>query len=871
VIGRGRKAQLTVEAREIRLREVRDFVGRVGRTAGLSAVDVSNCKLAVDEACTNIVRHAYRDDNGTIEVHIHYGRMWMEIRIRDRGTSFDFDAVQAPDLDQYVAMGKRGGLGVYLINRIMDSVEYTTRDGVNELVMLLDRRRWVDRLVPGIDRSGLHSSLRMKFFLRASLGLCLLVTGALGIVHMHQRGTIIREARSRAEAIGRQLAGEAVSVLADAEPYSIQRTLLHQSVTDLVRTDRSLVYARIVRGLDGVIWCDSELARVFQRDVPATRPGGLAGSTEAEWTSRKTDAGARVWELRMPVRVEGSGAAGVELGTVVLGLLQRSVTAELHRALGRTVLIGVAVLALGMVFISLMVNLFVKPIQQLTEGVLAIGDGVLHEEIQVEGPEEISTIARAFNEIAAKFRQAQGHLVEKERLQKEMQVAREIQETLLPKKMPQLEGYDISAFYKAALEVGGDYYDFVVVDDDTTGVVVADVSGKGVPGSLVMTMIRTALRMEARGNHSASDVMTRMNAFVTEDMRKGMFITLFYVILDSRTRVISYASAGHNPMLLLRAESDEVFFLKPRGFPVGISLPDPDLFRRTIDVERVQLQKDDMLLVYTDGVTEAMNAARDQYGIDRLVACLRAHGRQGADEFIAALRADVGEFTGDIPQHDDITVVAIKEKVRPAELEVERRKRLLDMVDQDGLSIEQACERHGVSQSTFYRWRKLRARGGDEALASPTAAAPAPLRRLNVEERKLLLLCIRDHPEHGAKRLARLLRDAGHAVDDRVVYDELVRLRLNNRDLRVAYLRRRGMLRAALPEAVASGETPGSGPWTPDPRESLGERRPTGEGLPKLPGSDDGGAGALAVPAPSGADADLPVTVEVPAEPGGGG
>ena len=143
---------------------------------------------------------------------------------------------------------------------------------------------------------------------------------------------------------------------------------------------------------------------------------------------------------------------------------------------------------------------------------------------------------------------------------------------LLPREVPELEGFELGSLYRAAKEVGGDYYDFLPVDDRTVGVVVADVSGKGVPGSLVMTMIRTALRMEARGNRNASDVMSKMNAFVTDDMKKGMFVTMFYVILDSKNRVISYASAGHNPMILYRHETRETFFLNPRGFPVGISL-----------------------------------------------------------------------------------------------------------------------------------------------------------------------------------------------------------------------------------------------------------------------------------------------------------
>ena len=159
-----------------------------------------------------------------------------------------------------------------------------------------------------------------------------------------------------------------------------------------------------------------------------------------------------------------------------------------------------------------------------------------------------------------------------------------------------------------------------------------------------MTMIRTALRMEARGNHSAAEVMARMNDFVTEDMKKGMFVTIFYSILDSKNRIISYASAGHNPMILYRAETDETYFLNPRGFPVGIKLPDDTLFRRSIDVEKIKLKKDDMLVIYTDGVTEAMNGDRDQYGEDRLIRLIKECGRLSPQEFMDRLNADIKEI-----------------------------------------------------------------------------------------------------------------------------------------------------------------------------------------------------------------------------------
>ena len=231
----------------------------------------------------------------------------------------------------------------------------------------------------------------------------------------------------------------------------------------------------------------------------------------------------------------------------------------------------------------------------------------------------------------------------------------------------------------------------------------ADVSGKGVPGSLVMTMIRTALRMEARGNKNASDVMSKMNAFVTDDMKKGMFVTMFYVILDSKNRIISYASAGHNPMVLYRHETNETFFLNPKGFPVGISLPDESLFRKSISLEKIKLKKDDMLLIYTDGVTEAMNERREQYGEQRLLDLIKENGHIAPESFISVLDRDIKKFTGGYPQNDDITVVAVKEKQSADDVLYGIRKKLIDLVEIKGISVKEACAQMKVSPATYYR------------------------------------------------------------------------------------------------------------------------------------------------------------------------
>ncbi|HSG28728.1 MAG TPA: anti-sigma factor antagonist, partial [Candidatus Krumholzibacterium sp.] len=292
-------------------------------------------------------------------------------------------------------------------------------------------------------------------------------------------------------------------------------------------------------------------------------------------------------------------------------------------------------------------------------------------------------------------------------------------------------------------------------------------------------------------------------------MKKGMFVTIFYVILDSKNRIISYASAGHNPMVLFRAETDETFFLNPRGFPVGISLPDDTLFRRSIDVEKIKLKKDDMLVIYTDGVTEAMNEDREQYGEDRLIKLIKENGRKTPDEFIDSLNEDIRVFTGGYPQNDDITVVAVKEKLMADDVLYGIRKKLMDLVDIEGLSVAEACTRMKVSPSTYYRYRKRLTEMGERGLKNKTLRQEHEIRRVSNEQRKGLLSIIRENPRFGAKRIAVMYNeDKGErdSLSPSLVYDELKRMRLNTYEKRLEYLRRNRLIDEEEYQKLLSGK-----------------------------------------------------------------
>jgi len=786
---------LEIPADENNLGQVRDFIEDICFRAGFSKRDANNTKLAVDEACTNIIKHAYKGLGGTIRLDVQAEPGKVEINIFDRGESFDWSKVKDPDLDYYVEIGKKGGLGIFLMSKLMDELSYQPSPHGNRLYMskvvgeagrrgplfISARPRWTE-------------TLRFKFAFRASLGLLALVLLLWGILFVRQTRTIneqLAQVWLQKKTIAENIASASKQAILDENLFSVQKTRLNEIISKQIKKYPDVKYIRVVDA-NGTIVSSTKLEEFAQKYVPpeglkSIPPSGIFISIEEK------DIG-RIRELHQPVYISAEGRNEANaIGRVVLGISEDMVMSSINDPRTMTALLLFGIFLAGIALLYLLVSIFVKPIQALTEGVRAIGEGSLDDEIKIDGPEEIGEIARAFNEITAKFKEAQKNVVEQERLQKEMQVAQEIQHSLLPKKVPEISGYDIASFYKAAKEVGGDYYDFVHVDEDTVGVVVADVSGKGVPGSLVMTMIRTALRMEARGNYSAAEVMARMNDFVTEDMKKGMFVTIFYAILDSKNRIISYASAGHNPMILYRAETDETYFLNPRGFPVGISLPDDSLFRRSIDVEKIKLKKDDMLVIYTDGVTEAMNEAREQYGEERLIKIIKECGRKSPQEFIDRLSEDIKAFTGDMPQNDDITVVAIKEKLMADEVLFGIRKKLIDMVEVEGLSVAEACRRMKVSPSTYYRYKKRLQEMGERGLQNKTLRSDYDMKRVSIEQRKELLEIIRKYPRYGAKRIAEVYNTGKKEEDKltpRMIYDELRRMRLNTYEKRLEYLRR---------------------------------------------------------------------------------
>jgi sigma-B regulation protein RsbU (phosphoserine phosphatase) len=247
---------------------------------------------------------------------------------------------------------------------------------------------------------------------------------------------------------------------------------------------------------------------------------------------------------------------------------------------------------------------------------------------------------------------------EKHALDRDIQIARDIQKILLPSDAPELPGYQLSGLNLPAKTLSGDYFDFLPVDDDHIGIAIADVSGKGVPAALIMAMCRGALRSQSRGECSPAAVLRSVNRQLYPDMKEDMFISMAYVVLNRHTGEALLARAGHDAPLLFRAASGEIECLNPKGMAVGID--SGGVFDRFCADFSFRFEPGDLLLLYTDGITEALNAAGEEFGIQRLNSELKDHPAEVASETLHRLARSVRAFAASQPQHDDITLIALR-------------------------------------------------------------------------------------------------------------------------------------------------------------------------------------------------------------------
>ncbi|MGB6222908.1 PP2C family protein-serine/threonine phosphatase [Haloferula sp.] len=249
---------------------------------------------------------------------------------------------------------------------------------------------------------------------------------------------------------------------------------------------------------------------------------------------------------------------------------------------------------------------------------------------------------------------------EKRQFESELRNASEVQRVLLPQGEPIVPGYRVSGTNVPARIISGDYYDHLDLGEGRHGVVIADVSGKGVGAGLLMAMCRSVLRSQAWGKSDPAEVLDGVNRQLFPDIREDMFISLFYGVIDGDGGLIRLARAGHDAALLFRAADGSIEEIKPPGLALGID--DGDVFARVTKVMELQLNSGDLLLFYTDGVKEATDAAGEEFGMERLRRTFLKSATLGAEAAVDAVQRDLAEFSGESRQMDDITLLALEKR-----------------------------------------------------------------------------------------------------------------------------------------------------------------------------------------------------------------
>jgi len=258
-------------------------------------------------------------------------------------------------------------------------------------------------------------------------------------------------------------------------------------------------------------------------------------------------------------------------------------------------------------------------------------------------------------------------ILERQRTEEQIKIARQIQLRLVPTELPRIPGIAVGAEYHAAQEVGGDYYDFYRIDHDHLGILVFDVAGKGVPGALLMAITRTFLKMAAPRSTSPAWVLNEVNAALSAELRRGLYITATYGVLKLSTFELTLCCAGHTHAVVIRDGAEKCERYKPGGAALGLLRP--NRFRAILEQQSVQLRSGDTLMLYTDGVIEAMDEQGAAFGEERLCAMAVDLAPKGPETLSAGIGDAVRAHAGAAPQYDDITLVALRVGIDAPELQ----------------------------------------------------------------------------------------------------------------------------------------------------------------------------------------------------------
>jgi serine phosphatase RsbU (regulator of sigma subunit) len=413
-------------------------------------------------------------------------------------------------------------------------------------------------------------------------------------------------------------------------------------------------------------------------DRPDAKPlEGRPGDETAAPAPPSTAAGLLSWVTLLTYRDWRTGLAGTLLVSTQLSIAEiydRIAAAQGligNRSFGQALLLALLVIVGGLFLVietvAFVVGLALAKsitgsVHELFTGTERVRQGDFTHKIAVKAQDQLGELAESFNSMTASIEDLLRQAAEKKRLEEELRIAHEIQMSLLPQGPLRMPGLSVTALCVPAREVGGDYYDFLPLGDQRVGVLIADVSGKGTSAALYMAELKGLVLSLSQIHRSPRELLIAANGIIAQHLDARSFITMTYAVLDLQRQTMTYARAGHTPLIYVPGDKFDrhVRILAPDGLVLGLKIDNGETFARLLEEETIPLGAGDLYLFFTDGISEAMNVHDDCFGETRLGQLVEDHAHLPSDELRERVLREISAFVGDAPQHDDMTMILLK-------------------------------------------------------------------------------------------------------------------------------------------------------------------------------------------------------------------
>lgn len=460
---------------------------------------------------------------------------------------------------------------------------------------------------------------------------------------LYQRAISFSEFLTRGELLTKQVAHLAENPLLEESYYDLIDTI------DTIIKEKDVVHVHVM-DRNGVV-IESSNHKIRRQKTPHS----LVNTFTWEELEDNT-----VIHFLYPVLGGAKGFTCVELS-------KKRMNNELNRIIIMTYIFIFLFICISFLISFLISRSIIKPINILKDTFKQVADGNLNVPIDTSRTDEIGNLARSFARTRDEIIKYIEKLKDKERMEKELEMAASVQKNMLPGELPDVSGYDIAAGSFMAREIGGDFYDVITIDNENFMIVIGDVSGKGMPAALYMSAAMSIIygiifdfkfSRETISSFSLLGILEILNNVLKTKMRRASFVTIFMGILNTKNNQFRYSSSGHDPVILFNPKTDRYEELKTFGQSCGIVKA--GLFKKTLEEKTVTIKHNDYLMFNSDGVTEAHNKNKDQYKKHYIANISKIQGEESAESIISFLINDIRDFVNKEPQHDDITLVCIK-------------------------------------------------------------------------------------------------------------------------------------------------------------------------------------------------------------------